>query len=101
MNRDNLKRKIIKDASGTDNNNFGFVLGIISAVLLIVCIGTLLMFNHKQVQRIIGENINIDPENSLNETQTTGTLLTKKTLNVRAVLYSHNDWRRGGEGKRG
>ncbi len=84
MNRDNLKHKLIKDASGTDDNNIGFVLGIISAVLLIVCIGTLLMFNNKQVQRIIGENINVDPENSLNETQNTGILLTKKTLNIRA-----------------
>lgn len=84
MNRDNLKHKLIKDASGTDDNNSGFVLGIISAVLLIVCIGTLLMFNNKQVQRSIGENINIDPENSLNDIQQTGTLLTKKILDVRA-----------------
>ena len=83
MNRNNLKHKRIKDASGTDDNNSGFVLGIISAVLLIVCIGTLLMFNNKQVQRSIGENINIDPENSLNDIQQTSTLLTKKTLNVR------------------
>ncbi len=74
MNRDNLKHKLIKDASGTDDNNSGFVLGIISAILLIVFIGTLLMFNNKQVQRIIGENINVDPENSFNETQNTGTL---------------------------
>ena len=65
MNRNNLKHKLIKDASGTDDNNSGFIIGIISAVLLIVCIGTLLMFNNKQVQRSIGENINIDPENSL------------------------------------
>ncbi|MGB3761079.1 MAG: hypothetical protein WBA07_32690 [Rivularia sp. (in: cyanobacteria)] len=84
MNRNNLKHKLTKDVSSTDDNISGFVLGIISAVLLIVCIGTLLMFNNKQVQRIIGENIYIDPENSLNDTQKTGTLLTKQTLNVRA-----------------
>ena len=51
MNRDNLKNKPVDRASGADDNNSGFVLGIISAVLLIVCIGTLLMFNNKQVQR--------------------------------------------------
>ncbi|MGB3638704.1 MAG: hypothetical protein WBA39_14190 [Rivularia sp. (in: cyanobacteria)] len=84
MNRDNLKHKLIKNASGTDDNNSGFVLSIISAVLLIFCIGTLLMFNNKQVQRLIGEKINVDAENSLNDTQKTGTLLTEKILNVRA-----------------
>ncbi|MEM6753095.1 MAG: hypothetical protein AAF630_09025 [Cyanobacteria bacterium P01_C01_bin.38] len=84
MSRDNLKNKSVYDASGNDDNNSGFVLGVISAILLIVCVGTLFFFNNKQVQRIIGNNINVDAENSSSETQKTTTLLTEKTLNVKA-----------------
>ena len=79
MNRDYLKNKPVNDASDTDDNNSGFVLGVISAILLIVCIGTLLIFNNKHVQRLIDENRTVDAENSLSEIQKTSTLLTEKT----------------------
>jgi hypothetical protein len=82
--KNKLKDKPVYDASGTERNNSGFVLGTISAILLIVCIGTLLMFNNKQVQRLIGENINVNSQDNSSETLKTDTLLTEKTLNVRA-----------------
>lgn len=91
MNKNNLKDKIIKkklidDVYETDNDNTGFILGIISAILLVTCIGTLLVFNNKGVQRIISENINninTDSENNSNQTKTISTLLTEKKLNIR------------------
>lgn len=84
MNQDYLKDKPVNDARGTDDNNIGFVLAMISAILLIVCIGTLLIFNNKQVQRIIGDNINVDAQKGLSKTQKISTLLTEKTLNIKS-----------------
>ncbi|MEL6462691.1 MAG: hypothetical protein AAFQ91_31440 [Cyanobacteria bacterium J06621_15] len=89
MDKNNLKNKLIDDVHETDNDNTGFVLGIISAILLLTCIGTLLVFNNQRVQRIISENINninninIDSKDNLSQTNTTGTLLTEKKLNIR------------------
>ena len=65
MNKNNLKNQLIEDISDSDNDNSGFVLGTISAILLVICIGTLLMFNNKQVQRIITDKINIDSANNV------------------------------------
>lgn len=84
MNRDYLKNKPVSDARGNGDNNSGFVLGAISAILLIVCISTLLIFNNKKVQRLIGEKINVDADNSSSEIQKTSTLLTEKKLNIKA-----------------
>ncbi|MEM6399347.1 MAG: hypothetical protein AAF757_03825 [Cyanobacteria bacterium P01_D01_bin.116] len=84
MNKNNLKNQLIEDISDSDNDNSGFVLGTISAILLVICIGTLLMFNNKQVQRIITDKINIDSANNSNDVKKTSTLLTEKTLNVKA-----------------
>jgi len=84
MNKNNLKNKSIEDAYDADNDNSGFVLGIISAILLLICIGTLLMFDNKHVQRIITENINLDSVNNSSSAKKTTTLLTEKTLNVKA-----------------
>ena len=84
MNKNNLKNKKIGDFYETDNDNSGFVLGIISAILLLTCIGTLLVFNNKRVQRIITEKINIDSANNPNQAKITNTLLTEKKLNIEA-----------------
>lgn len=88
MNKTNLKNKPIDKTSEIDNNNSGFLLGIISAVLLLACISVLLLFNNRQVQRIITEKINMDALNQPSDIESgdenrTSTLLTQKTLNVK------------------
>ncbi|BAY83758.1 hypothetical protein NIES267_32490 [Calothrix parasitica NIES-267] len=84
MSKNNLKNKLISNVYKTDNNNSGFVLGIISAILLLTCIGTLLVFNNKRVERITTKNRNIDSGNNSNQTKITNTLLTEKKLNIEA-----------------
>ncbi len=96
MNNNNLKNRVIKNSSDTNNHNSGFLLGIISVVLLIVCISVLLLFNNKQAQRIITRKINIDnlkkpsdiqssrDNNNTIEVSKTSMLVTEKTLNVKA-----------------
>ena len=60
MNKNNLTNTAIDDTKNTDTDKSGFLLGTISAVLMILCISVLLLFNNKQVQRIITQKINAD-----------------------------------------
>jgi hypothetical protein len=88
MNKNNLKSKPVDNLADLENNNSGFLLGIISAVLLVGCISVLLLFNNRQVQRIITEKINIDalkPPSDIEsgDAKKNTTLLTQKTLNVK------------------
>ncbi|MEM9926494.1 MAG: hypothetical protein AAF915_22530 [Cyanobacteria bacterium P01_D01_bin.50] len=96
MNKNSLKSKPIDNTNNINNDKSGFLLGSISAVLLIVCVIVLVLFNNKQVQRIITEKINIDAVNkssdiefstinskNSSEAEKTSTLLTEKILNVR------------------
>ncbi|MEM7717347.1 MAG: hypothetical protein AAF349_28020 [Cyanobacteria bacterium P01_A01_bin.68] len=96
MNKNYLKNKAIDNTNHIDKNQSGLLLGI-SAVLLIVCVSVLILFNNKKVQRIITEKINIDAVNKTSDTDfstinskdsreadKTSTLLTEKILNVRA-----------------
>ena len=84
MNKNNLKNKPIRNFYKTDNDNSGFVLGIISAILLLTCIGTLLVFNNKRVELITTKNRNIDSVNNPNQAKIINTLLTEKKLNIEA-----------------
>ncbi len=84
MNKNNLKNKPIRNFYKTDNDNSGFVLGIISAILLLTCIGTLLVFNNRRVELITTKNKNIDSVNNPNQAKITNTLLTEKKLNIEA-----------------
>ncbi|MGD1912012.1 MAG: hypothetical protein ACFB2X_14500 [Rivularia sp. (in: cyanobacteria)] len=96
MNKNSLKNKPIDNTKDIDNDKSGFLLGSISAVLLIVCVIVLILFNNKQVQKIITEKINIDAvkkssdiefssikRKNSREAEKTNTLLTEKILNVR------------------
>lgn len=95
MNNNNLKNRKIENSSDTNNHNSGFLLGIISVVLLMVCISVLLLFNNKQARRIITRNINVNNvkkpsdiqssrDNNTIEVSETSMLVTEKTLNVKA-----------------
>ena len=97
MDKNNFKNKPIDKTSDINKDNIGFLMGSISAVLLILCVSLLLLFNDKRVQRIITQKINADAvkkssdsefsninsQNSI-ESKKTSTLLTEKILNVRA-----------------
>ncbi len=84
----NFKHKIINNTSNVDNSNSGFVLGIVSAVLLIACVSVLLVFNNKQVQRIITKKISYngqkvsDIQSLINDSHSL--IEVEKTLNVKA-----------------
>lgn len=89
MNKNNLKDKPVKNTSNLDNNNGGFLLGIISAVLLIACVSILLLFDNKQVQRIITDKINVDAVNKSSDIESlisnnNSAIEAEKTLNVKA-----------------
>ena len=84
MNKNNLKNKLISNFYNTDSDNSGFVLGIISAILLLICISTLLVFNNKRVELITTKNRNIGSVNNSNQEKVTNTLLTEKKLNIEA-----------------
>ena len=84
MNKNNLKNKSISNFYKKNNDNSGFILGIISAILLLTCIGTLLVFNNRRVELITTKNKNIDSINNPNQAKITNTLLTEKKLNIEA-----------------
>ncbi|MBV6626681.1 MAG: hypothetical protein KI793_27715 [Rivularia sp. (in: Bacteria)] len=85
MDKRNFKDKLIEHTNDADKYNSGYVLGIISAILMIMCVGALLMFDNKQVQKIITENLNVETvENSIEE-QKTSTLLTARKLKVKTT----------------
>lgn len=97
MGKGNFTNKAVDNSPQQDNDNSGFLLGIISAILLIICISVLLLFNNKQAQKIISEKINLDAfkkaldiESTINDSgnsidgKKTTMLLTEKTLDVRA-----------------
>ncbi len=96
MNKNNLRNKPIDNISDIDDDKSGFLL-IISAVLLIMCISVLLLFNNKQGQRLITQKINVDAVkkpsdveffnfNGSNSTESkkASRLLTNKSLNIKA-----------------
>ncbi|AFY54781.1 hypothetical protein Riv7116_2260 [Rivularia sp. PCC 7116] len=89
MDRKNLKNKLIEytinHTNNLDRHNTGYVLGIISAILMIMCVGTLLMFDNKQVRKIITKNINSDTVENPVEVKTSSTLLTERQLNIKAT----------------
>lgn len=79
----------INNISDLDNSKGGFLLGIISGVLLIASISVLLLFNNKQVQRIITEKGNIDAVKKSSDTEllinnSNSLIETKKILTVKA-----------------
>ncbi|MBE9216563.1 hypothetical protein IQ247_28550 [Plectonema cf. radiosum LEGE 06105] len=90
MTKNYLKHQPINNhISDVDNSNSGFLLGIISGFLLIACITILLLFNNRQVQRIITEKININtvkkPSDVKYLIQDNNSLIeTQKILNVKA-----------------
>ena len=84
MNKNNLKNKSISNFYKKNNDNSGFILGIISAILLLICISTLLVFNNKRVELITTKNRNIDSVNNPNQAKIINTLLTEKKLNIEA-----------------
>ncbi|MEB3216955.1 MAG: hypothetical protein VKN72_12120 [Nostocales cyanobacterium 94392] len=89
MTKNYLGKKPINNISDIDNNNAGFLLGIISGILLIACISVLLLFNNKQIQRIITEKGNIDAVKKSSDTEllikdSNSLIETKKILNVKA-----------------
>ncbi|MBF2017953.1 MAG: hypothetical protein IGS23_22720 [Rivularia sp. T60_A2020_040] len=92
MTKNYLKPKPINNInniSDIDSSKGGFLLGIISAVLLIACISVLLLFNNKQIQRIITEKGNIDAVKKSSDTEllikdSNSLIGTKKILNIKA-----------------
>ncbi len=69
MNKNNLKDKPVDNTPEISNDNSGFLLGIISAVLLILCISMLLLFNNKQIQQRIIKNINFDRAKQVSDSE--------------------------------
>lgn len=85
MDKKNFKHQFIENTNNADKLNSGYVLGIISAILMMMCVGTLLMFDNIQVRRIITKKLKVDTVENPVEAKTTSTLLTERKLNVKAT----------------
>lgn len=83
MNKNNWENQLIGKNLQTDNNS-GFLLGTISVILLIFCIGILVIFNNKKVQRIITEKINIEDVNKIENKNNESVLLLEKVLSIKS-----------------